>query len=174
MDLYAQLIEDAVRTLRGQTPRVEFDPDINIQLHARIPEDYVPDNHLRLVLYKRLANAEDEERVLTIADEFSDRFGPRPGPVDNLIALMRIRTLARCIGLKSLDHGAHKLQLVFDPQSPLPVQAVVGLVTNPNSRFTAPANFRLLYTFDAEERRDTVNATRLCLQRLAELVTDQD
>jgi len=174
VDLYAQLIEDAVRNLRGKAAKIEFDPDINIQLHARIPEDYVPDNHLRLVLYKRLANAEDEERVLTIADELSDRFGPRPGPVDNLISLMRIRTLARYIGLKSVDHGAHKLQLVFDPQSPLPVQSVVALVTNPNSRFTAPANFRLLYTFDAEERRDTVNATRLCLQRLSELVTDQE
>ena len=174
VDLYAQLIEDAVRTLRGQAARVEFDPDINIQLHARIPEDYVPDNHLRLVLYKRLANAEDEEKVLEIADELMDRFGPRPGPVDNLVSLMRIRTLARNIGLKSLDHGAHKLQLVFDPQSPLPVNAIVRLVTDPKSAFTAPANFRLLYTFDADERRDTVNATRLCLQRLAELVTDQE
>ena len=174
VDLYAQLIEDAVRTLRGQTARVEFDPDINIQLNARIPEDYVPDTHLRLVLYKRLANAEDEDQVVTIADELVDRFGPRPGPVDNLVAVMCIRTLARRIGLKSLDHGPRNLQLIFDPQSPLPVQAVVALVTDPRSGFTAPANYRLLYGFDAEERRDTVAATRLCLQRLAELVTDHD
>jgi transcription-repair coupling factor (superfamily II helicase) len=174
IDLYAQLIEDAVRTLRGQAARVEFDPDINIQLNARIPEDYVPDTHLRLVLYKRLANAEDDAQVLTVADELVDRFGPRPGPVDNLVAVMRIRTLARRIGLKSLDHGPRKLQLVFDPQSPLSMEAVVALVTDPRSGFTAPANYRLLYDFDVEERRDTVVATRLCLQRLAELVTDHD
>ncbi len=174
IDLYAQLLDEAVRTLRGQPPKVEFDPDINLQVNARIPEDYVPDEHLRLVLYKRLANATDEEQVLGASDEMLDRFGELPGPVENLIEVMRIRTLARALGLRSVDHAPDRVQLVFHPDSPLPVSAIIGLVTAPNTRFYAPADFKLVYMFDAREQRHTVAAVRNTLQRLAELLPEDD
>ncbi|MCB9542063.1 MAG: transcription-repair coupling factor [Myxococcales bacterium] len=170
IDLYAELLQDAVRELRGQPPKVEFDPDINVQVNARLPEDYVPDEHLRLVLYKRLANATDEEQVLATADEMQDRFGELPGPAQNLIEVMRIRTLARQIGLRQLDHAPDRVQLVFHPESPMPVDRVVALVTAPGARFFAPADYKLVYTFDARERQHTVAAVRNCLQRLAEFV----
>ncbi len=172
LDLYAQLLDEAVRTLRGEAPRVEFDPDVNLQINARLPEEYVPDAHLRLVLYKRLANANDEEDVLAVLEEMEDRFGPTPGPVENLVELMRIRTLARFVGLQSVDTAAERVQFTFHPQSPMPVAAIIHLVSAPQTRFTAPADFKLVYTFTLEERRDTTVATRIALQRLAEFVTE--
>ncbi len=171
LELYAQLLDEAVRALKGQPPPLEFDPDINIQVNARIPEDYVPDTHLRLVLYKRLANADDEDEVLTAADEMEDRFGPRPPVVENLVELMRIRTLARRVGLDGVNHGGAQVVLTFNPRTPLPIDAILQLVSDPRSRFHAPADYKLVYTFDQNERRDTVPATRNCLQRLAEFVT---
>ncbi len=172
LDLYAQLLDEAVRTLRGQAPKVEFDPDVNLQVNARIPEEYVPDTHLRLVLYKRLANANDEEDVLTVQEEMQDRFGPLPGTVENLIEVMRIRTLARYVGLQSVDPAGDRVLLTVHPQSPLPIAAILHLVQAPNSGFQAPADFKLAYTFTPEERRDTIAGTRICLQRLAEFVTE--
>ena len=170
VDMYAQLLDDAVRGLRGEAPKVEFDPDINVQVNARIPEDYVPDEHVRLVLYKRLANATDEEQVLAAADELQDRFGELPGPVDNLIEVMRIRTLARALGLRQVDHAPDRMQLTFHPQSPMPIERIISLVTAPGTRFSAPADYKLVYMFDARERQHTVAAVRNCLQRLAEFV----
>jgi transcription-repair coupling factor (superfamily II helicase) len=172
LDLYAQLLDDAVRKLRGVSPKVSFDPEINLQVTARVPEEYVPDTHLRLVLYKRLANANDEEDVFAVAEEMADRFGEPPGPVRNLFEVMRIRTLARYVGLNSVESSPERAQLTFHPQTPFPVSAALKLVQNPHGRYKAPADFKLTYTFDTEERRDTLVAVRMVLQRLAELQTD--
>jgi transcription-repair coupling factor (superfamily II helicase) len=172
LDLYAQLLEEAVSGLRGETPPVEFDPDINLQVNARLPEDYVQDNHLRLMLYKRLANARDEEDVLAVAEELADRFGPPPAVVENLVEVMRIRTLARICGLTSVELKGDKVQFSVHPQTPLPVGRIIALVSDRDSGFTAPADYRLEYHFDRSERADTVPATRFALQRLAELATE--
>ena len=172
LELYAQMLDEAVRTLKGQEPPVTFDPDVNLQVNARLPEDYVPDNHLRLVLYKRLANANDEEDVLAVADEMVDRFGPLPPVVENLVEVMRIRTLARYIGLNAVNHAPTQVSLAFNPKTPMPIAVILDLVQRSGSRFHAPADFKLVYTFDGDERRDTVPSTRMCLQRLAEFVTD--
>ncbi len=172
IDLYAQLLDDAVRTLRGEAPKASVDPDLNIQVNARIPETYVPDHQLRLMLYKRLANAPDEERVISIAEEMVDRFGSPPGPLENLIEAMRIRTLARSLLIETVDHSPNHLMLTFNPQTPLPVDAIIGLVRAPGSQFRVPADFKLVYQFDSQEKQDTLRALRICLQRLAELVTE--
>jgi transcription-repair coupling factor (superfamily II helicase) len=166
------MLDEAVRTVKGEEPPLTFDPDINLQVNARLPEDFIPDNHLRLVLYKRLANANDEEDVLAVADEMVDRFGHLPPVVENLIEVMRIRTLARYIGLNTVSHSPTKVSLAFHPQTPMPISAILDLVQRPSSPFHAPGDFKLTYTFDAGERRDTVPSTRMCLQRLAEFVTD--
>ncbi len=168
LDLYSQLIEEAVNRLRGEAPKVEFDPELNLQVAAHLPEDYVPDTHLRLVFYKRLANCEDEEAVIACADEMVDRFGPMPGVVRNLVELMRIRTLAKKLGLRSVDAGGPLVGFGFHPQSPMPIEAIIALVSDPASGFDAPADYRLQYHFTDHERRDTLVSTRVCLQRLAE------
>jgi transcription-repair coupling factor (superfamily II helicase) len=172
LDLYAQLLQDAVQRLRGEPPKVNFDPEISLKVTALLPEDYVPDTHLRLVMYKRLANANDEEDVLSVAEEMVDRFGPLPGQVENLVEVMRIRTLARYVGLNAVDDGGDKVLFTFHPQSPFPVSAVVRLVSAAFSRFRAPADFKLTYTFDAAEKREMLASVRMCLQRLAEMQTD--
>ncbi len=172
LDLYAQLMQDAVLRLRGEAPKVAFDPEINLQVTALLPEEYVPDTHLRLVLYKRLANSNDEEDVLAVADEMLDRFGALPGPVENLVEVMRIRTLARYVGLTAVEYGGDKVLFSFHPQSPFPVSAVIKLVSGAQSRFRAPADYKLAYYFDTAEKRETLLSTRMCLQRMAELQTD--
>ena len=173
IDLYAQLLEEAVRTLRGEQPKVSFDPEINLPINARIPEEYVPDNQLRLMLYKRLANGTDEERVLAVFEEMQDRFGPAPGPVTNLVEAMRIRTLARHVGLRAVDGSPAQVTLTFHPESPMPIEQVIALVSDPKSQFRAPADFKLVYRFNEMELRNTLSSVRICLQRLGEFVTDQ-
>ena len=172
LDLYAQLLDEAVRTLRGQPAKTTVDPDLNIQVNARIPETYVPDPQFRLMLYKRLANAPDEERVLGIAEEMVDRFGTPPGPLENLVEAMRIRTLARALLIETVDHSPNHLMLTFNPQTPLPVEAIIGLVRASGSRYRVPADYKLVYQFDQEEKQDTLRALRICLQSLGELVTE--
>jgi transcription-repair coupling factor (superfamily II helicase) len=172
IETYTQLLDEAVSTLRGEAPKPSVDPDINIQLNARIPEEYVPDTSLRLMLYKRLANATDEERVIGIAEEMLDRFGNPPGPFENLIEIMRIRTLARLLMIHTVDHSPRFAQFTFHPQTPLAVQAILTLVQQKPGAWRVPADYKLVYTFNPQECQNTVQSLRICLQGLSELVTE--
>ena len=78
IDLYGELLDDAIRTLRGEEPNVIFDPELKFAVNARIPEDYIEADTLRLRFYKRLSNADDEEIILGIQDELAERFGEMP------------------------------------------------------------------------------------------------
>ncbi|MEE2786240.1 MAG: transcription-repair coupling factor [Myxococcota bacterium] len=171
LDMYAQLLDEAVRTLKGQAPKVDVDPDLNIKLNARIPDEYIPDNQLRLMLYRRLANAQSEDHVLAISDEIADRFGPVPPSLLNLIEAMRIRTLAKDVLIQVVDHSRDQVVFTFHPQTTVDISIILGLVKSANSQYRVPADYKLAYAFSAEERKDTLRAIRICLQTVAELVT---
>ncbi|MGC6417189.1 MAG: transcription-repair coupling factor [Bradymonadia bacterium] len=172
LETYTQLLDEAVRKLKGEPQPVEVDPDINIQLQARIPEAFVPETSIRLMVYKRLANAVDEERVLEIAEEVVDRFGTPPQAFVNLVDVMRIRTLARTLMMPTVDHSPKQFSFVFHPETPLKPEAIFGLLQQKNSRWRVPADYRLSYRLSPEESTKSVESLRICLQHLAELATE--
>ncbi|MBV69728.1 MAG: transcription-repair coupling factor [Myxococcales bacterium] len=172
LETYTQLLDDAVRQLRGQPQPVHVDPDINLQINARIPDDYVPETSVRLMLYKRLANANDEDRVVQIAEEMVDRFGSPPQMFENLIDVMRIRTLARKLLMTTVDHGPRQMTFTFHPDTPVGPEIIFGLIGQPTSQWRVPADFRLVYLLSGEERKNSIQSLRICLQVLAELATE--
>ena len=101
-DLFMEMLQDAVNELSGEPVAERLDPELKIGVEARFPPEYVPDERLRLRFYKRLAAALGLEEVLALAAEIADRFGPPPEPVDRLLALMRIKALARELGIAAI------------------------------------------------------------------------
>ena len=167
--MYAQLLDEAVRTLKGQAPKVDVDPDLNIKLNARIRR-ICTDNQLRLRLYRRLANAQDEEHVLAISDEIADRFGPAPAPAQF------DRSDAHSDSCKgSPDTGCRSQSrpgsFYLSPTNESGYFHHSGTGKISGSQYRVPADFRLAYAFDAEERKDTLRAIRMCLQNVTEQVT---
>lgn len=116
-DLYCRLLADSVARLRsergrtaGERPQVGASltlesrmPTINLPIPARIPEDYVTDVDARLALYRRLAAIGSPEEVDNIAEEFRDRFGRMPFPVENLLYIVRLKTLAARANIRSIS-----------------------------------------------------------------------
>ncbi|MBN1178004.1 MAG: DEAD/DEAH box helicase, partial [Anaerolineae bacterium] len=100
-DLYTRLLTRAVTELRAQRDGHPAPPEplssirIDLPLSIGLPPDYVPDDNLRLRLYRRLANLSDLKEVEEMAAELVDRFGALPGPARNLIAQLRFKVLAR-------------------------------------------------------------------------------
>ncbi|WP_298442599.1 transcription-repair coupling factor [Ferrimicrobium sp.] len=90
-ELYVRLVAEAVAQMKGDE-RIEV-PEINIDLPISysIPVEYVADEAVRMDLYRRLAIARDEAEVTDLASELSDRFGPHPGQVVNLIEMTRLK-----------------------------------------------------------------------------------
>jgi transcription-repair coupling factor (superfamily II helicase) len=94
-ELYCELLEQAVRTVKKLPPRVGADVHIDLPGEAYLPRSYVPDMRLKIDLYRRLARAATAEELAELAAELADRFGPRPAPVERLLRLGRLRVLAQ-------------------------------------------------------------------------------
>ncbi|MEU6020399.1 transcription-repair coupling factor [Micromonospora sp. NPDC047134] len=119
-DLYVRMVGEAVSAFKGEQPESDGTVDdvrIDLPVDAHLPHDYVGVERLRLEMYRKLAEARDEERLREVAAEMTDRYGEPPAPVQNLIAVARFRLLARRYGLTDVSvQGKH---LRFSPL-PLP------------------------------------------------------
>ncbi len=120
-DLYTRLLAQAVRELRGESPQLVTGGDgtgqeesaayvtplaegvqINLPIPAYVPEDYLPEEKLRLRLYRRLAGVTTLKGIDDMAKELADRFGELPAPVANLLYQLRLKILAMEAGVKAI------------------------------------------------------------------------
>jgi transcription-repair coupling factor (superfamily II helicase) len=108
-DLYAQLLDEAVRELKGEAPREDIDPDVQLPVPAFIPDPYMPDVHQRLYFYKRFAQAGTDEELDEIRAEIVDRYGDPPDEVDALQAVMQVKVRLRALRIRGLEAGPGRL-----------------------------------------------------------------
>ncbi len=108
-DLYTQLLDEAVREIRGEAPREDIDPDVQLPLPAFIPDPYMPDVHQRLFFYKRFAQAGTDEELDDIRAEIVDRYGDPPDELDGLQALMQVKVRLRALRIRALEAGPGRL-----------------------------------------------------------------
>ncbi|KGN39913.1 transcription-repair coupling factor [Knoellia aerolata] len=101
-DLYVRLVGEAVATFRGDVDEEIGEIKIDLPVDAHLPHDYVPGERLRLEAYKKLATVVDEAALDEILAELVDRYGNPPEPVQNLIEVARLRTVARAAGIKDI------------------------------------------------------------------------
>lgn len=115
-EYYMQLLDQAIRGLKGE-PVEEDNPEINLKVDIRVPEDYLPQVNLRLNFYKRLASVEDLAEIDRLRDEARDRFGPVPEPVENLLRYGALKHLAKRLRLRSVDRTEHRVVFKFRPET---------------------------------------------------------
>jgi transcription-repair coupling factor (superfamily II helicase) len=119
-ELYLELLEDAIRRMKGETVREEpVEPEINIPVSAFLPEDFILDVDQRLMAYKRLSAASDEADIDDLAGEWRDRYGPLPENAKNLALLSKIRLLLKHLWVLRVDTDEQSFTLHFAPQANL-------------------------------------------------------
>jgi transcription-repair coupling factor len=101
-ELYCQLLDEAVRELKGVERDEYREPKMTTDIEAFLPETYVPDPREKINMYKSLADARSLERVEELGVELADRFGKHPDPVRHLLGLRRIRILGARVGVEKL------------------------------------------------------------------------
>ncbi|MEV1112084.1 MULTISPECIES: transcription-repair coupling factor [unclassified Micromonospora] len=107
-DLYVRMVGEAVSAFKGERQEEETDVKIDLPVDAHLPHDYVGVERLRLEMYRKLAEARDEDRLREVVAEMTDRYGEPPAPVQNLVAVARFRLLARRYGLSDVTmQGKH-------------------------------------------------------------------
>lgn len=131
--LYTDMLKQAVTALRkGLSPDMAMPlgvtTDINLHSPARLPDDYCPDVHERLVLYKRLASCETEAGLDNVFEELTDRFGLVPPPVKTLLDSHRLRLACRPLGILKCDASEDGIVLQFVKQPPIDPMIIIGLI----------------------------------------------
>ncbi|WP_333699277.1 transcription-repair coupling factor, partial [Rivihabitans pingtungensis] len=133
--LYTEMLKQAVKALKkGHEPDLDaplgVTTEINLHSPALLPEDYCPDVHERLVLYKRLASCDSDGDIDAIHEELIDRFGLPPQPVKTLIDCHRLRLAARELGIQKIDASEVAIQLTFIKNPPIDPMKIIGLIQN--------------------------------------------
>ena len=128
-DLYVKLLEEAVAELKGEAAEVRPEPRVLTDWSAYLPDDYVPDEHEKLGLYRRLAETRDLDGIDELTLEMMDRFGQLPPPAVALVELRRLRVLGAAAAVESLRVFHQVTELILRrPLKPQEIRTVVGML----------------------------------------------
>lgn len=170
--LYTEMLKQAVLDLKkGRQPDLDAPLGITteIKLHspALLPEDYCPDIHERLVLYKRLAVCETVQQINAIHEELVDRFGLPEQPVKTLIESHHLRLAAKTLGITAIDASSDALTLTFGKHTTVePADIILLMQSNKNYRMAGADKLRVSAVMeDVEARIKTVRAVLGKLER---------
>jgi transcription-repair coupling factor (superfamily II helicase) len=154
-DLYVEMLEKAIRQLRGEEFLEEVDPEIHLELPAHLPDDYLEDSTQRLSFYKRLAKAREDQEVDRIRAEMQDRFGTPPPQAETLFKMIRIKVVLRRLRVREARLAEEGLMLTFDPQTSVSIDRILAWAQQEPDRLRLFPNDRVLIRFsvpDPEER----------------------
>jgi transcription-repair coupling factor (superfamily II helicase) len=171
--LFMEMLDRAVKAIRdGKTPNLDRPLDdgteVNLRLPALIPEDYLPDVHSRLVLYKRISNAETAEALKELQVEMIDRFGLLPEPTKTLFRVTALKLRAEALGVKKLDAGDKSGRLEFSQDTPVDPFSIVQLVQSEPHRYRLPTANQLSFEENMEKSETRFKKVERLLERLEE------
>ena len=172
--LYTEMLKQAVRDLKkGRQPDLDAPLGITteIKLHspALLPEDYCPDIHERLVLYKRLAVCETVQQINAIHEELVDRFGLPEQPVKTLIESHHLRLAAKELGIDAIDATSEAVTVTFGKNNNVDPTEIILLIQNDKKYRLAGAD-KLRFTAEMENIEVRINTVKNVLKTLKERV----
>ena len=120
-DLYCKLLNQAVLALKGQEDqdKDEFETAVEWDIDAYIPANYIKNEYQKLDIYKRVSAIENEEEELDMRDELIDRFGDIPRPVENLLTIAAVKSMAHQVYVTEVSVGRQEFKLTLYPKAKL-------------------------------------------------------
>lgn len=169
--LYTELLERAVHSIRaGRLPDVDFvdarGAEVELHVPALIPDDYLPDVHTRLTLYKRISSARDPQELRDLQVEMIDRFGLLPDSAKHLFATAELKLDATALGLRKLDLGPAGGRLQFVEKPKVDPLAVIQLIQKQPKHYQMDGPDKLRVKLDLPDAPSRVQAARGLLTAL--------
>ncbi|MEY4588393.1 MAG: hypothetical protein RL497_469, partial [Pseudomonadota bacterium] len=169
--LYMQMLEKAVNSIRaGKTPNIA-DPlptgtEVNMRLPAIIPDDYLPDVHARLILYKRIASAESSDALKDLQVEMIDRFGLLPEPAKNMLRVASLRFKCEQLGIIKIEANRAFGRIEFGPKTHIDPLLLVKLVQSQPQHYKFDGANHLRFNYDMETSQERLITTENTLKAL--------
>ena len=169
--LYMEMLERAVKAIKaGKTPNLEqplsLTAEINLRLSALIPDDYLPDVHNRLLMYKRISHADSYEALDELQVEMIDRFGLLPEATKNLFATHKIKLQAADLGIKKIDAHAQGGRLEFAKDTTVQPITIVQLVQKQPAQFKLDGAEKLRFISDLTDTQKRLSFVEQLLTKL--------
>ena len=178
--LYTEMLNRAVKSLRsGKEPDLlsplQATTDVNLGVPALLPEDYCPDVHERLSLYKRFAGCNDFSELMGLREELVDRFGDLPDQAKSFYETHRLRLEMVGFGIKKIDATPASIQIQFIPNPPIDPLKIIQLIqSSKHIQLNGQDKLKVLPQKDREfdkleQRLDAIRQVLRCLNESAVL-----
>ncbi|MGC2258939.1 MAG: transcription-repair coupling factor [Candidatus Sulfotelmatobacter sp.] len=165
-ELYTQMLERAVREMKGEAAPDEAETQLNLGLNIRIPADYVPEENQRLQMYKRVARVETEQQLTDVAAELQDRYGPPPPAVRNLLDYASLKLLCMKVGVNAIERKRDNVTLKFQQNAAVDPEQLARFVSAQRGAQFTPDGM-LKFALKATAADEVLRALRTILEQLA-------
>ncbi|NKF52437.1 transcription-repair coupling factor [Shewanella sp. WXL01] len=170
--LYMDMLESAVSALKqGKEPSLAHmmssQAEIDLRIPALLPEDYVGDVNMRLSLYKRIANCENENMIDELKVEFIDRFGMLPDATRNLMDLTLYKHQATKLGISKIELHAKGGSVEFSDDNKVDPMFIIGLLQNQPQMYRMDGPNKLKFNIPAETSKERLDLVQTLLEEFA-------
>ena len=170
--LYTQMLERAVRAIKeGRQPELDRPLDhgteIDLHLPALLPDDYLPDVHIRLIQYKRIASAASKAELRELKVEMIDRFGLLPEPAQHLFDITELKLEVAPLGIRKIEAGPKGGRIHFEEQPGIDPAKLIQLIQTQPQHYRMDGTERLRFELDLEDPNQRVPRIRELIARLA-------
>jgi len=165
-ELYTQMLERAVREMKGEGAPEETETQLNLGLNIRIPGEYVPEENQRLQMYKRVARVETESQLADVGTELEDRYGPPPQAVRNLLDYASLKLLCMRVGVNAIDRKRDQVTFKFRQNAAVDPEQLARFVSSQRGAQFTPDGM-LKFVVKATQAEEVLRALRTVLEQLA-------
>jgi len=168
--LYTEMLDEAVAAIKsGRMPNPDLDLDqtieVNLRIPALIPEDYLPDVHTRLIMYKRISSSRDAEELQDLQVEMIDRFGLLPDPLKLLFKLTTVKLKAQNYGIRRIDATVNSGRIEFKQDTRVDPASLVQLIQDDPTTYSLTDANQLHFKHSGAVPADRLQAVEQLLER---------
>ncbi len=174
-NLYSEMLEQTIKLMKAGKQLnldkpLQESTEINLRIPALIPDSYLPDVHLRLLMYKRIANAQSNDELRELKVEMIDRFGLLTEPVNFLFSVTELKLQAESLGIAKIEANVKTGKMYFKSNTVVDPYSLVKIVQEQPQIYNLSAGDELRFhhdNLDPIERLDFVKNTLSLLQKAA-------
>jgi transcription-repair coupling factor (superfamily II helicase) len=165
-ELYTQMLDRAVREMKGEAAPDEAETQLNLGLNIRIPAEYIPEENQRLRMYKRVAGVETESQLSDVGAELQDRYGPPPQAVRNLLDYASLKLLCMRVGVNAIERKRDSVTFKFRQNAAVDPEHLARFVSGQRGAQFTPDGM-LKFVLKAGGAEEVLRSMRTVLEQLA-------
>jgi transcription-repair coupling factor (superfamily II helicase) len=165
-ELYTQMLDRAIREMKGEAAPDEAETQLNLGLNIRIPAEYIPEENQRLRMYKRVAGVETESQLTDVSSELQDRYGEPPQAVRNLLDYASLKLLCIRVGVVAIDRKRDAVTFKFRQNAAVDPEQLARFVSGQKGAHFTPDGM-LKFTLKPTAADEILRALQTILEQLS-------